>query len=443
MRNSLLVAALAAVLAAGCDSKPEIVRAAPTPPRVVQPAAAALPEDHPPMGAGMPEGHPPAGAMPRGHPQVEGTDTSALLKQVEAMKEQLKGRPKSFEICAALGNLYYDNARYPEAVEHYQEALDKAQDALALADTLPAARKGDKTPELEAIGCDRKAAKDLEAEVAKIKALVSARNPAGARACSAEALRPVITVLSRRANSFFLVGKPDQALAEHEKALAREPQSLESLFFVGAIEYDAHGDDVARLKHAQEVWRRFLAAAAKDHPRYEVVEKMLPELDKAIAAGGVSKLPRPAMAENPHQQPDPHAGMQGGQLPPVSPRMMEAVENTPRGPELDANLAKAVEDAEDALAKNDGVAAAALYRGVVPFQPGNSRAVAGMAASQILKGTGMADRVFAQAARDPKAIDELADRMKAKGNAALAKTLWTKLAQASPGYAEQLKKKLE
>src|SRR5580698_4409611 len=69
----------------------------------------------------------PRQALPPGHPAVAplddgGTPETAmsakeLLERLDKMKEQLKGRPKSAEIEFALGNLYYENSRWPEAID--------------------------------------------------------------------------------------------------------------------------------------------------------------------------------------------------------------------------------------------------------------------------------------------------------------------------------------
>jgi len=42
-------------------------------------------------------------------------DSKALLAEVDRLKDQLKDKPKSFEVLSALGNLYYENGRYLEA----------------------------------------------------------------------------------------------------------------------------------------------------------------------------------------------------------------------------------------------------------------------------------------------------------------------------------------
>src|SRR5207253_1021092 len=58
------------------------------------------------------------------------------LAPVDRLKDQLKDRPKSFEVASALGNLYYDNGRYLEAVDALRQAEDLAAPVEAEADAL-------------------------------------------------------------------------------------------------------------------------------------------------------------------------------------------------------------------------------------------------------------------------------------------------------------------
>src|SRR5947209_1697686 len=53
---------------------------------------------------------------------VDGKDPKELLATVEAMKAQLKDKPRDFAVDMALGNLFYDNGRYVEALEYYRDA---------------------------------------------------------------------------------------------------------------------------------------------------------------------------------------------------------------------------------------------------------------------------------------------------------------------------------
>src|SRR5574341_900317 len=72
------------------------------------------------------------------HPGSPGRESSrALLAAVDAMKAELAGREKPLEILLALGNLYYDNGRYLDAIDEYRQALALAEPGLASLEALP------------------------------------------------------------------------------------------------------------------------------------------------------------------------------------------------------------------------------------------------------------------------------------------------------------------
>jgi tetratricopeptide (TPR) repeat protein len=115
--------------------------------------------------------------------------------------------------------------------------------------------------------------------------------------------------------------------------------------------------------------------------------------------------------------------------------MVEAVQNTERTPEMEQGLAKLVEEGEEHLARGRYQEALAAYTRVVPFQPENGRAKAGMAWSLVGLGRPMADRIWSVAVgADPAAVEKLGDTLQAKGDAKGAKALWAKLLQSAPDY---------
>src|SRR5216684_4679680 len=71
---------------------------------------------------------------------LEVSDSKALLAEVDRLRDSLKDRPKTFEVLSALGNLYYDNGRYLEAVDAFRQAEDLA--APAEADEAEMRRRG-------------------------------------------------------------------------------------------------------------------------------------------------------------------------------------------------------------------------------------------------------------------------------------------------------------
>src|SRR5438874_11561574 len=54
---------------------------------------------------------------------LDANDPKSLLAAVDRMQDQLKDKPKTFEVLAALGNLYYENGRYLDAVDSFRRAL--------------------------------------------------------------------------------------------------------------------------------------------------------------------------------------------------------------------------------------------------------------------------------------------------------------------------------
>src|SRR5437762_8686695 len=75
-------------------------------------------------------------AAPDAGPQVDATDSRSLLAEVDRLKDQLKDKPKTFEVLSALGNLYYDNGRYLEAVDALRQAEELSAPIEADADAL-------------------------------------------------------------------------------------------------------------------------------------------------------------------------------------------------------------------------------------------------------------------------------------------------------------------
>ncbi len=50
-------------------------------------------------------------------------DPAALMQQEAALKAMLASNPKDLNTLVQLGNLYYDSARFQQAIEYYQKAL--------------------------------------------------------------------------------------------------------------------------------------------------------------------------------------------------------------------------------------------------------------------------------------------------------------------------------
>jgi tetratricopeptide (TPR) repeat protein len=345
--------------------------------------------------------------------------------KLSAAQDRMAQQPRSFDAARAVADVLFDAGRLVEAVAAYQQAADRARDTLALLDEL-AAKKPDRPGDPSALSCAPASAERVEVNDLRARQLREAGDAAGAWTCARQAAAPVLEALVRRANALFLVGNVDPALAEFEKVLLRDPDLPEALFYTGGLLLNRRAATAADLARAQKAWTRFLEVAPKDHPRRAEVEKTLPELAEALA--------RPAA--------DPHAGHDHGSAgtgDAPMPAGHPAVPGSPHpGAAEVADADQAMEEAEGALAQGDGPTAARLYMGIMNVRPDDPRMQAGLAASQFLKGSAMAERVFSVAAtNDPKAVDELAARLGKRGNPGLARTLLQRLAAANPDYARK------
>lgn len=406
-----------------------------------------LPPGHPkldnapaPSGAALPANHPPvaAGAQP--------PSADELIKKLDAMGDDLKNRAKPFSVAASLGRLYFINGRYPDAIRYLEEAVAKAQPTKDFyIQQLKAAGKKP-IPPASTVGCAPEPNAELEAQLAKAQAQ---KDPAAAASCAKASLQPLMEVNEELANAKFLSHDPVGALKVYDSELELFDFDADARYGRAAVLLDTKGDDVKSLQAAKADLELFL----KDyptHPRAAQAKQFLSRANDAIAAGGISK----AKPKTTPIKEDPHKGMENapfaqqggngtGQPPPLTKEMIDAVQNTPRTPEMNDAFAKLVEQAEDDLAKGQFQDALDKYKRVVPFQPENGRAKAGMAWSMVrLNKQPMADNVWNVAAQDPAAIDALGDALKSKGDAAGAKGVWQRLAQTVPSYASKLNGKL-
>jgi len=401
-----------------------------------------LPPDHP---GTMPANHPPVpdSAPP---PQESGPSTEELMKRLDSMKD-LADKDKSFEVAASLGRLYYAHGRYAEAATYLAQAADKAKSArqfyveqkkLAGAKPLPAPAS---------VGCAPKPDDQLEPqlELAKTKAK---GNPAAAAACIRAALHPLIEVETQLGNARFLTRDATGALAAYESALELFESNPEARYGRAALLLDTRGDDLKALEQARGDFTRFVTDYPTS-PRAKSAKKLLERTDAAIAAGGMSKLIAKGPKAPPQAPVDPHAEMRanaqgsGSGGPVLTQEMIDAVKNVERTPELEQGFQKLIEDAEEALAHGKYQDALDAYKRVVPFNPDNARARAGMAWSLVRLEKPMAQNVWNVALQDPGSIDALGDTLKKKGDEQGAKLLWQRLEDTAPAYASKVEGKLK
>jgi Flp pilus assembly protein TadD len=286
------------------------------------------------------------------------------------------------------------------------------------------------------------------------EARASKGDTAGAAACARAALEPVLEVEVLRANALYRTGDAEGALLVYGRVLEVAPTNEEALFARSAVLYETKGEDLKALQAAHDGFEAFVAVHPDSH-RTGLAQQLSQFAQETVKAGGREKwkqarakersvrLSQPLAARQPMPGTPPMAGTPGapaGQphdgMPQLTPEMVDAVQNTERTPELEAGLAKLVEEGEEHLARGRFEEALGVYRRVVPFQPENGRAKAGMAWALVGLGRGaMADRVWGVAvSSDAAAVEKLGDTLLSKGDAKGAKAVWAKLLASAPDY---------
>lgn len=372
-------------------------------------------------------------------------DSKALLAEVDRLNDQLKDKPKSFEVLAALGNLYYENGRYLDAVDAYRQAEELAAPAEARAGELRAQVKpaGELPVECRRSGNDYGLAQIAEA--------AKKLDPPRELRCLEAALDMALAARARRGDSFYLIGNPDSALAEHRKVLSARPDHPESLFFVGAILLEQSQGDKAKLAEGKKYWKRLLEVDP-DGPRAQLVRETLPKADEVFK-------PRPATAQGDQPLPAGHPAIDS-QLPPGHPplkggepmahagpsaeemqNVADAVQNTQRTPELEKGLDDLLAEGEKDLDEGKYQEARDAVVRVMPMRPGDARTAAALGgAMRGLGRTDMAERTLQRALqldpRQPRALYEMGRLQAQRGDKASARQSFAALEQADAQFAK-------
>ena len=377
-------------------------------------------------------------------------DSKALLAEVDRLKDQLKDKRKSFEVLSALGNLYYENGRYLEAIDAYREAEALAAPAEARALALKKKRV--------------KPAADLPAEcrrsgpdygLSKIAEAAGNLDEPHELRCLEAALEMELQTVSRRGNAFYLIGNPDSALAEHRKVLERSPDYPESLFFVGAILLEQSTGDEKQLAEGKKYWQRLLEVAPES-PRAPMVRDTLPRADEVFKPRAQMPPGHPPVAQN--DLPPGHPPIGGGQ--PGAPmshagtgnapgepsaeeirNLQEAVANTERTPELEKGLDALLEQSEKELDRGRYQEARDAVVRVMPMRPDDARTAAAMGGA--MRGLGrvqMAERTLSRALqldpKQPRALYEMGKLLAQQGDKAGALQRFNALKSADPKFAQ-------
>lgn len=351
-------------------------------------------------------------------------DSKSLLATVEAMKDQLKDRPRDFNVDAALGNLFYDNGKYIDAIEYYTSALARIAPKTSfegVAGSLPAGCKLESSDK----AADNKAANDKPdggpgphprsaEEAAAFADSIASTNPAGATACLKQLVPALANAYSRRGNSWYLIGNVDKARVDHIAALKLDPNNPDALFFSGAVEMETARGDPAKLAAGKAFWERLLKVAP-DHPRSELVRQTLPRANELFGA--------------------PARGMPSGggtaSAPALPAGLADSMQKVEHTPEMEAQLDKTTAEAEAMLDKQQWQAALDTLKQVMPLRP-SGRTALGMGIALRELGKPTAERVLMQATRlpggdPPRAKYELAIFYK-KSDPAQAKALFQEVA---------------
>lgn len=405
-----------------------------------------LPPGHPPLSDAGAAAAPASPALPPGHPDISGgrpaPSARDILQQLDATPD-LKTRPKPFEVAASVGKLYFSQGRHADAVVYLRQAQEGAASLRAL--YLAERRKAPGAlPTPKAAGCPPDVGAAPGALGARAKERAEAKDHASAAACALLALEPALEAGALLGNALFLGGDTAGALGAYGWVLEVDPIQPLALYGRAGVRFDSRPDDMGALRLAKRDLTEFLASwpSASQAPG---ARALLARTEELLRAGGLKKLEAARPKSAPPSGPSP-ANANNEAPPALSAETVDAIQNTERTPELEKGLRDLVEQGEEALGKGQYQAALDAYRRVVPFQPDNGRAKAGMAWALVGLGRQpMADRVWGVAVEaDPKAVDSLGDFLASKGNDKDAQALWAKLAATSPAYAEKasLKKKL-
>ena len=379
------------------------------------------------------------------------TDGKALLAEVDRLKDQLRDKPKSFEVLSALGSLYYDNGRYLEAVDAFRQGEEIAAPIEADLDAL---RKRGVKPAAELPGVCRRSGGEYGLK--QIAEAASKLDPPKRLRCLDAALAMALDVHARRGNSFYLIGNPDAALAEHRKVLGRNPDYPESLFFVGAILLERSQGDKAVREEGKKYWKRLLAVAP-DSPRAPLVRDTLPKVDEIFKTRPEGAMPpgHPDMGQPSGNPPFAGAPVMGGGQPgapmnrngasgptPEQVRnMQDAVQNTERTPELEKGLDQLVEEGEKDLDQGKYQEARDAVVRVMPMRPNDARTAAALGgAMRGLGRTEMAQRTLAHALqldpKQPRALYEMGKLKAQQGDKAGALASFEALKAADARFAQ-------
>src|SRR5690606_27767440 len=357
---------------------------------------------------------------------------------------------------------YLHRGRYADARTFFNQAREKGERLGTLYLQQKDALSADERSRLAGASCPLAPDAGLEPHLAHVEKVLAAGDRVEAAACTGVVLSGLVELYDQLGRAAQLAGDAPAAIEAHEGALRINPDAPESLFARSALLFETDGENIASLKAARDGFARY-AEKHPQGPRAANARELQQRVDEAIAKGGVKawvagrraerlqriaqELPTAARsATPPSQMAGAGPAQEEGELAALTPEMIEAVQSTERTPELEAGLAKLVEEGEEHLARERYQEALAAYRRVVPFQPENTRAQAGMAWAMVGQGRGaVAERIWGVAVNaSPESVDALGGTLLAKGNREAARAVWVRRSRSDAAYAKRadLDKKL-
>ena len=200
-------------------------------------------------------------------PKMYDPANADLLQKVDAMKARLAKMHKPVAILLALGNLFYDNDRWPDAIDAYRQAIEKAEPAIKAREALVARKvRPAKTPPDACTGRDDG---DFTKGVAEAEALAKRGRRGEALACYDATLNPIATALARRGAAWSMLDRESAAQADLDQALKLQPRRPEILYLLGAVIFQNLGNqpNPAQVTAGQKAWEQFLEVAPKTQIR--------------------------------------------------------------------------------------------------------------------------------------------------------------------------------
>jgi tetratricopeptide (TPR) repeat protein len=344
-------------------------------------------------------------------PEPTDAASARILAQIEAMRENFRGRDTPVDILVTLGSLYYENGRYPDAIDFFRQAIEKAAPVLAMFHDLREAGYEPVRPMPESCIPDGREGA-FAAAVARADLLLEAGDRTAAVSCYQAALTPIVEALGRRGGAWHMLESPPPAIEHIERGLAIQPDHPELLFLLGSVIFQADPRDLTteRVERGRRAWRRYVDVAP-DHPRAGQIREALLQIEVMIAQG--------------------RFGVAGAGIAAAS-----AIEMPPTA----VGLPPALAEAERRLETGDLQGAMQLYDQFLEAVPNHPAAMVGRGRT-LMRGGRLQDaepvlRSALSAERNGRTLAAMAEWHATSGDATRAVEMFQQAIEADPAFAE-------